>query len=509
MLQDVDAPTEPSDLSDPWPCRERDPAVVTTGGQGSARPILSGQKPGDRRVRVGREKPREYQVSPPRHVRRPPSPAFVLVRGFALLVAIGTLLLMLPFAATDGQATPLVDAFFTATSAVCVTGLVVVDTGTHWTAFGQVVILALIQLGGLGFMTASTLLLFVLVGRRTGLRDRMLVQASIGTPDLASATAVLARVAVFTAVVELGGFVVLSLAFLGGGQDLPTSLWWGLFTAISSFNNAGLDMGDFRSLTGFASDWLVLGTVAGLFILGGLGFAIVGDVAYKRRWTRLALETKVVVVSTVMLLLGGSVAIGLLEWSNPATLGHLPPLDRILNAFFTSATARTAGFNSIDTAGLVQSSLAILIALMFVGAASGSTAGGIKVNTFSLLVIAIWSAIRGDAMATAFGRRVPHEIVYRAVAVAMLSGLLVFGVSVGLSLATSFPILDLVVEATSAFGTVGLSTGITPELSDAAQVLVALTMFAGRLGPLTLVLALAARARPLPYQPATEALRIG
>jgi trk system potassium uptake protein TrkH len=416
---------------------------------------------------------------------------------------------MLPFAATDGQATPLVDAFFTATSAVCVTGLVVVDTGTHWTAFGQVVILALIQLGGLGFMTASTLLLFVLVGRRTGLRDRMLVQASIGTPDLASATAVLVRVAVFTAVVELGGFVVLSLAFLGGGQDLPTSLWWGLFTAISSFNNAGLDMGDFRSLTGFASDWLVLGTVAGLFILGGLGFAIVGDVAYKRRWTRLALETKLVVVSTVMLLLGGSVAIGLLEWSNPATLGQLPPLDRIMNAFFTSATARTAGFNSIDTAGLVQSSLAILIALMFVGAASGSTAGGIKVNTFSLLVIAIWSAIRGDAMATAFGRRVPHEIVYRAVAVAMLSGLLVFGVSVGLSLATSFPILDLVVEATSAFGTVGLSTGITPGLSDAAQVLVALTMFAGRLGPLTLVLALAARARPLPYQPATEALRIG
>jgi trk system potassium uptake protein len=510
MLLDVDASTEPSDPSEvPPPC-EADHVVVTTGGRGSAGPILSGQKPGDRRVRVGREKPREYQIPPPKRVRRPPSPAFVLVRGFALLVAIGTLLLMLPFAATDGQVTPLIDAFFTATSAVCVTGLVVVDTGTHWTAFGQVVILALIQLGGLGFMTASTLLLFVLVGRRTGLRDRMLVQASIGTPDLASATAVLVRVAVFTAVVEMGGFIALALAFLGGGQDLPTSLWWGLFTAISAFNNAGLDiMGDFRSLTGFASDWLVLGTVAGLFILGGLGFAIVGDVAYKRRWPRLALETKVVVVSTVVLLLGGSVAIGLLEWSNPATLGQLPPLDRILNAFFTSATARTAGFNSIDTAGLVQSSLAILIALMFIGAASGSTAGGIKVNTFSLLLIAIWSAIRGDAMATAYGRRVPHEIVYRAVAVAVLSGLLVFGVSVGLSLATGFGILDLAFEATSAFGTVGLSTGITPDLSDPAQVLVALTMFAGRLGPLTLVLALAARARPLPYQPATEALRIG
>ena len=507
MLQDVDAST---DLPDQRLPNRLDRVLVTTGGHGSAGPILPGQKPGDRRVRVGREKPREYQVAPPKRVRRPPSPAFVLVRGFALLIAVGTLLLMLPFAASDGQATPLIDALFTATSAVCVTGLVVVDTGSHWTAFGQIVILVLIQLGGLGFMTASTLLLFVLVGRRTGLRDRMLVQASIGTPDLASATAVLVRVAVFTAVVELAGFAVLSLAFLGSGQDLPTSLWWGLFHAISAFNNAGLDiMGDFRSLTGFASDWLVLGTVAVLLILGGLGFAIVGDVAYKRRWTRLALETKVVVLATVVLLLGGTLVIGLLEWSNPATLGQLPPLDRILNAFFTSATARTAGFNSIDTAGLVQSSLALLIALMFIGAASGSTAGGIKVNTFSVLLIAIWSATRGDAMATAFGRRVPHEIVYRANAVALLSGLLVFAMTVGLSLTSGFKILDLAFEATSAFGTVGLSTGITPDLPDAAELLVALTMFAGRLGPLTLVLALAARARPLPYQPATEALRIG
>lgn len=236
MLLDVDASTEPSDPPGSQPPCEPDHVVVTSGGRGTAGPILPGQKPGDRRVRVGREKPHEYQVAPPKRVRRPPSPALVLVRGFALLIAIGTLLLMLPFAATDGQVTPLLDAFFTATSAVCVTGLVVLDTGTHWTAFGQVVILVLIQLGGLGFMTASTLLLFVLVGRRTGLRDRMLVQASIGTPDLASATAVLVRVAVFTAVVELGGFIVLSLAFLGSGRDLPTSLWWGLFHAISALS---------------------------------------------------------------------------------------------------------------------------------------------------------------------------------------------------------------------------------------------------------------------------------
>jgi trk system potassium uptake protein TrkH len=507
MLQVADAPIHPNHPRSP-PTRAC--VGMTTGGHGSAGPILSGQKPGDRRVRVGREKPREYQVAPPKRVRRPPSPALVLVRGFALLILIGTLLLTLPISSNSGQWTSLVDALFTATSAVCVTGLVVLDTGTYWTAFGQVVILVLIQLGGLGFMTASTLLLFLLVGRRTGLRDRMLVQASIGTPDLASATAVLVRVAIFTALVELVGFVVLSLAFLGRGTDPVGSLWLGLFTSISAFNNAGLDItGGFRSLTPFATDWLVLGVTALLFILGGLGFAIVGDVAYKRRWTRLALETKVVVLSTVVLLVGGSLVIGLLEWSNPDTLGGLAAGDRVLNAFFTAATARTAGFNSIDTGAMVQPALAVLIALMFIGAASGSTAGGIKVNTFSLLLIAIWSAIRGDQMATAFGRRVPHEVVYRAFAVALLSILLVFAATVGLSLATSVGILDLAFEATSAFGTVGLSTGITPHLPDHAALLLALTMFAGRLGPLTLVLAIAARARPLPYQPATEALRIG
>jgi trk system potassium uptake protein TrkH len=483
---------------------------VTGRDQGSAGPILRGRRPGDRRVRVGREKPHEYQVAPPKRVRRPPTPAFVLVRGFALLIAIGTLLLTLPLASSDGRWTTIIDALFTATSAVCVTGLVVVDTATYWSPFGQVVILVLIQLGGLGFMTASTLLLFLLVGRRTGLRDRMLVQASVGTPDLESATAVLVRVAVFTAVVELTGFGILALAFLIGGQDILTSLWWGLFHAVSAFNNAGLDvMGEYRSFTGFASDPLILGVLAALFILGGLGFAIVGDVAYKRRWTRLALETKVVIVATVILLVGGTIAIALLEWSNPATLGSLSPFDRVLNAAFTSATARTAGFNSIDTGGLLEPSLTLVGALMFIGAASGSTAGGIKVNTFSVLLIAILSAIRGDAMATAFGRRVPHEIVYRAFAVALLSLALVFLVVLGLALVTEFGTVDLAFEAISAFGTVGLSTGITPDLSDPARLIVTLTMFAGRLGPLTLVLAIAARARPLPYQPATEALRIG
>jgi trk system potassium uptake protein TrkH len=426
------------------------------------------------------------------------------------MIAIGTVVLMLPISSTSGRWTPPIDALFTATSAVCVTGLVVVDTGTYWSPFGQLTILVLIQLGGLGFMTAATLLLFLLIGRRTSLRDRVLVQASGGAADLASATVVLRRVAVFTAVVEATGILVLLVAFLRHGTDPVTSLWWAVFHGISAFNNAGFDViGGFRSLTPFAEDALVLATVAGLFIVGGLGFALVGDVASKRRWSRLALETKLVILTTIALLVGGTLIVALFEWSNPATLGGLAPVDRVLNAAFTSATARTAGFNSVPTGSLLVPSLAIIGALMFIGGASGSTAGGIKVNTFSLLLIAIGSTIRGDDAATALGRRVPHEVVYRALSVTLLAIALVFLVSLGLALSLDAQFVDLLFEAISAFGTVGLSTGITPELPDPARLVVTLAMFAGRLGPLTLVLALAARVRPRPYRPAIESIRIG
>jgi trk system potassium uptake protein len=482
---------------------------VTSAGQGTAGPIIPGRRLGDRRVRVGREKPSEYEVQAPRRVRRPASPAIVLIRGFAVLISIGTIVLMLPVASSSGEWTPFIDALFTATSAVCVTGLVVVDTATYWSPFGHVVILVLIQLGGLGFMTASTLLLFMLVGRRTGLRDRLLVQASTGTPDLGSTTAILVRVAAFTAIAEVIGLVVLTGAFLGDGLGPVTSLWWGLFHAVSAFNNAGFDLvGGFRSVTPFARDPVVLGALAVLFILGGLGYAIVGDVVYKRRWSRLALETKVVLLTSLALLGGGALAIGLLEWSNPASLGPLAPAERAWNAAFMSAT-RTAGFSSVPTDGLLEPTLVIVGALMFIGGASGSTAGGIKVNTFSLLLIVIISTIRGDPSATALGRRVPHEIVYRALSIALLSIAFVFIIVLGLELTTELAFVDIAFEAISAFGTVGLSTGVTPDLSPVARLLVTGAMFAGRLGPLTLVLALAARAKPLPYRPAVETIRIG
>ena len=472
-----------------------------------------GRRPGDRRVRVQRTRPEEFTITAPKPLRHAPPPAVSLLLLFAILITVGTFLLMLPIASASGEATRFIDAFFTATSASCVTGLVVLDTASHWSPFGQVVIMLLIQLGGFGIMAGSTLLLFLFL-RRTTLRDRVLVQESLGGTHLGTVTTLVKRIAIFTIVCELIGAVILSIAFMAGPeagpQWHPMGIWWGVFHSISAFNNAGFDLtGGFQSLIPFRDDWVVLSTHGVLLVLGGLGFAIVGDVVARRRWSRMALETKLVISTTIALLVGGAVLIGLIEWTNPATLGAMPAEQRVLNAFFESATLRTAGFTALDTGALLESTLFVVMALMFIGGASGSTAGGIKVNTFAVLVTAIISTVKGEPSATAFGRRIKHAIVYRALAVLMLAMGFVFLTGLGLTLTTDATFVQTLFEAVSAFGTVGASTGITPDLSDPARLITSFAMFVGRLGPLTLVLALAARAHPVSYRPAVESVRIG
>lgn len=431
-----------------------------------------------------------------------------------VLISVGTGLLMLPIATVTGSSTRFIDALFTATSAACVTGLAVVDTATHWSAFGQVVILGLIQAGGFGIMAGSTLLLFLFLGRRTSLRDRIVVQESLGGLQLGTVMDIVKRIAIFTIVCELVGAIVLSIAFTAGPEagppGDPLGIWWGVFHAISAFNNAGFDLtGGFRSLSPFADDWVVLLTVGTLLTVGGLGFAIFGDALAKRRWSRMALETKLVLATTAALLVGGALLIGFTEWGNPLTLGALPPEQRLLNALFESATLRTAGFTALNTGAFMEATLFIVMALMFIGGASGSTAGGIKVNTFSVLLIAIASTVRGQPSAQAFGRRIQHAVVYRALAVALLAIAFVFVIGLGLTLTTDATFVQTLFEAVSAFATVGATTGITPDLSDPARLITSFAMFVGRLGPLTLVLALAARARPIPHRPAVESVRIG
>jgi trk system potassium uptake protein TrkH len=472
--------------------------------------IRQGRRVGDRRVRIERVTPVSYEATPVRIRRPPPPPAIALATGFAALIAIGTLLLTLPISSASGSWTRPIDALFTATSAVCVTGLVVLDTGTHWSGVGQAVIFALFQLGGVGFMAGSTFFLLVLGGRRAGLRDRMVAQATTGVADLGSAVSVLRRVALFALVVEVAGAILLTAVFLFHGRELLDAVWYGAFHAVSAFNNAGFDlMGGFASLTAYDDDPLLLGTVGGLIILGGLGYVIVGDVVFRRRWSRLSLESRLVLPTTLVLLLVGTAAIAAFEWSNPATLGSMPEWQRVLNAGFESTTLRTAGFSALPTGELATASLFVVIVLMFIGGASGSTAGGIKVNTFSLLLVAIISTARGWPYVSAFGRRIPDALVYRGLSVALLSVAAAIVFSLGLQLLTGESFIAVVFEAISAVGTVGASTGITPDLPDPARLWLVPAMFLGRLGPLTLALALAARTSVVRYRPAEESIRIG
>lgn len=444
-------------------------------------------------------------------VRGRPRPGVALVTGFLVLIALGTVVLMLPISSASGAWTGPVTALFTAVSAVCVTGLVVVDTGTYWSPFGQVVVLALIQLGGLGFMSFSTLLLLFVVGRGSALQSRIDAQESLGVRDLGSVRPVLRLVIVFAIVCEVVGWLVLTLAFLARFGDPAKAAWFGLFHAVSSFNNAGFDlMGGFHSFTGFADDPFVLVPVGLLVLLGGFGAAIVGDVVAKRRWARLALETKLVLATSAGLLAVGTLLPLLFEAGNRATYGGMQPVQAVLNALFQSITYRTAGMSSVPVGQLTDPTLVTGMGLMFVGGASGSTAGGIKVTTLAILVAAVVATVRGRPYAGAFGRRVPEVVVFRALTVAMLSALVVFGVVLALEItAGSSRFLALAFEAVSAFGTVGHSADLTPRLPEAALLVLAAAMFVGRLGPLTLVLALAARSRPVPYRPAVESVRIG
>ncbi len=436
----------------------------------------------------------------------------MLIVGFAILIAIGAVVLALPISSADGAWTDPLVALFTATSAVCVTGLIVVDTGTYWSGFGHVWIAILMQIGGFGFMTGSTLLLFLLVGRRTGLRDRVLVQATTDTPNLGQVTTLVRRVAAFTLVVEVAGALVLTVAFAFRGLDPLRAAWWGVFHSISGFNNAGFDLvGEYRSLAPYVDDPLVLAPMGFLIVVGGLGFAIIGDAVAKRRWSRWALETKLVLPTTLALIAIGSLAIAWFDWDNPQTLGALPVEQRPLNALFEAITLRTAGFSTLPTGSLAEPSLLVVMALMFIGGASGSTTGGIKVNTFAILLVATVSTARGLPSAVAFGRRIAHALVYRALSIALLGIGVVFLVGLGLQAlgAGGFTFVEGLFEAVSAVGTVGASTGITRELSDPARLLVTIAMFVGRLGPLTLVVALTARARRVSYRPAAETVRIG
>jgi len=415
------------------------------------------------------------------------------VLGFAVAIALGTVALMLPVATRDGQGLSLVDALFTATSAVCVTGLVVVNTASHFTPFGQVVILVLIQVGALGIMTMSTFLA-VLVGKRISLRERLVLQEATGSLSLAGLVRLTRTIALVALTIEAAGALVLTGRF-ARTYPLPEALYLGVFHSVSAFGNAGFDLFS-ASLQGYATDALVVGVVTALVVIGGLGVYVLLDLFPLRPFRRLGLHTRLVLVVTGVLLAMGVAAILLFEATNPRTLGALPWGDRLVNSLLLSATPRTAGFSTVPVAEMEPVTRFLVMILMFVGGSPGSTAGGIKTTTLATLVLAVRAAATRRTEVCCFERRFPREVVEKALAIFAMGAGLVALSTMALLITEQAPLGDVLFEAVSAFGTVGLSTGLTSELSAAGRLVVAATMFVGRIGPLTLAIAIAQR-RPV------------
>jgi trk system potassium uptake protein TrkH len=426
------------------------------------------------------------------------SPPRLLAASIAGLILVGTLLLSLPASAANGRSIGLVDSFFTATSAVCVTGLIVLDTPNAFSTFGHTVILFLIQLGGLGYMTISTVLASLL-GRSVTMQERLTLQEALNLQDLEGLVRFAGTVLKLTLVFELAGAAILAIRWWPemGAQ----SMWYGLFHSVSAFNNAGFALWS-DSFIRWRGDLTVNFVISALIICGGLGFFVLSELTNVRlRQVALSVHTKLVLTASSILLAAGTLAILALEWNNPRTFGDGWPLtDRLLASWFQSVTARTAGFNTFDNGVMTQAALFVTMALMFIGASPGSTGGGVKTTTFSITIAALWATVRSKPDAQLFKRRIPAELVAKAFFVSLIAFLGLNTVAGVVLIVEGRDLLSTLFETTSAFGTVGLSMGqdgsavsLVGFFSPIGKLLIAAMMFMGRVGPLTLALALAAR----------------
>ncbi len=427
-------------------------------------------------------------------------PSRTVLVGFAGAIALGTILLLTPFATESGHSAGLVTALFTATSAVCVTGLIVVDTPEYWSLFGELVILGLIQIGGLGIMTMASLL-GLLVSRRFGLRMQLSAQAETKSLSLGEVRTVISGVLRLSLAFEAVLAVVLTVRLLTGyGYDFGDALYSGVFHAVSAFNNAGFSIYS-DSLTRFVTDPFVTVPIALAVIAGGIGFPVLFELGRKarspRRWT---LHSKITVLTTSVLLVVGFCFITVAEWSNPDTMGALGVPGKILAGFFAAVMPRTAGFNSLDISEMNSATLLVHDVLMFVGGGSAGTAGGIKVTTFALLAFVMAAEVRGETSVHVMGRKLPMSVQRQALTVALIGVGTVMIATVAMLSTTEHRLDDVLFEVVSAFGTVGLSTGITAQLPVVGQLIITLLMFIGRLGPITSATALALRDRPRRYE---------
>ena len=427
-------------------------------------------------------------------------PGQVLVLGFLCVVLFGAVLLCLPVATVDRYSLGFLDALFTSVSAVCVTGLTVVNPGVTFSLFGQIVLMLLIQIGGLGFMTIASLL-FMLVGKRISLRERLLIQESYNLDSIQGVVRLVRNALLVTFAAEGAGALILSFRLVPE-FGLFRGIYHAIFLAVSAFCNAGFDvLGQANSLEQYAGDPVVNLVIMLLITTGGLGFSVVLDIVKKRRFSKLMLHSRIVLLMSGILFVSGALLIGILEWNNPDTLGN-PELNvpqKAMAACFQSVTLRTAGFDTIGQGDLTPAANLVSIIYMFIGASPASTGGGIKTTTFFVVLLSVGCMVRGKQDYNIFHRRLNEQLMRRSVTIATLSlGLVLFDTVLicGIESFTGGTevLSDILFEVTSAFGTVGLSTGITPALAPLSKILVILTMFCGRLGPLTVSMALAGKA---------------
>lgn len=417
----------------------------------------------------------------------------ILSIGFFILILIGGIILSLPISSASGESTNLLDSIFTSTSAVCVTGLITLDTGTHFSVFGQVIIITLIEIGGLGFMSFATMIALIL-GKKITLKDRLIMQEALNAFSIQGMVKMVKYVIKFTLLIQLIGAIILSTQFIPE-FGLKKGIGFSLFHSISAFCNAGFDLfGHFSSLVNHNTNSVILITISSLIIIGGLGFTVWIEIYNYRKTRRLSLHSKLVLLITIFLLVLGTILFLVLEYNNSNTIAQMGIKDKLLNSYFSSATARTAGFNSVDTNGTTNGGKLLTVLLMFIGGSPGSTAGGIKTVTFGVIILAVVAVIKGREEPEIFKRSLSKELVYRSFAILVIALTLVLTVSMVLSITLpNEKFIDLLYEVTSAFGTVGITTGVTQRLTVVGKVIIMITMYLGRLGALTFAFAITKR----------------
>ncbi|MCF6461629.1 TrkH family potassium uptake protein [Clostridium sp. Cult3] len=434
------------------------------------------------------------------------NPPRFLVAGFGALIILGAILLNLPIATNDDASIGFINALFTSASAVCVTGLTVVNTAEYWSLFGKIIILILIQIGGLGFMTSATIMA-LLIGKKISLKERLIIKEQLNQDALSGMVRLTKYVILSTFMIESIGAIFLSTRFIPR-FGLAKGIWFSIFHAISAFCNAGFDIIG-NSMVSFVGDFTINITICLLIIIGGLGFSVLIDISNKKSFKRLSLHSKLVLSISFMLILIGMLIIFVVERNNPDTLAELSNGEKVLASFFQGVIPRTAGFNSIDISKIYDTTAFIMIILMFIGGSPGSTAGGIKTTTFGATLLTTLAVIRGNKDVVAFNRRLNQDIINRSLAIVSIGLILILTVSIVLTITEEFSFLDVLFETTSAFGTVGLTRGITPNLSDVGKLVITLTMYAGRVGPLTMAFAFAQRQKQSLYRHSEENIIVG